>query len=114
MYFIYCRNPFNRELKTHMRDKNVRSLTGLYRVNAFKTASGEWVKHSSGNKVKFHHFPDFKATQGKPGDTLLWDPHHNKLILASRKSQYPTLCFRESVCRGNLCINEKIIVVCSS
>jgi hypothetical protein len=111
IYFINCRNPFNRELKAHLRDKHVKSLTGLFRVNAFKTASGEWVEHSTGNKVKFHHFPDFKATQGKPGDTLLWDPHRNKLILASRKSQHPTLCFRQSVCKGNLYMTWKSTIV---
>jgi hypothetical protein len=40
----------------------------------------------------FHHFPHFHVQNGKPGDSLIWDPEKNELLIADTSAQHHVLC----------------------
>ena len=48
----------------------------------------------SGNRVLFHHFPEFKPHHGGFGDTLVWDAFLNRLFIQSEYEEYEGLCYR--------------------
>ena len=51
----------------------------------------------------FHHFPQFHVQNGEPGDTLIWDPRRNELLIADRDAQHRVLCFWKKHQKGHSC-----------
>ena len=72
----------------------------IFRLNAIKDENGIWREFPTGNKVDFHHFPDFDPSYGKPGDTLTWHPPHH-LRVSDSKKHYPPLYYypKDDVCQ---------------
>jgi len=67
----------------------------FFRVNAIKDNQGVWREYPSGNRVLFHHFPDFDQKHGGHGDTLVWDAFLNRLFIQDEHDHYNALCFRD-------------------
>jgi len=65
-----------------------------FRVNAIKDNRGVWREYPTGNRVLFHHFPEFKTHHGGFGDTLVWDAFLNRLFIQSEYEKIEGLCYR--------------------
>ena len=59
--------------------------------------------------TSFHHFPHFRVQNGEPGDSLIWDPRRNELLIADRDAQHEVLCFWKKHKKGTVLQNFKII-----
>ena len=83
-------------LRNRFSHSNSDDICGrFFRVNAIKDVNGIWRQHSSGQKIEFHHFPEFNSLHGGPGDTLIWDAFLNRLLIQDEYDRYPALCYRQ-------------------
>ena len=51
-------------------------------------------------KISFHHFPHFHVQNGEPGDSLIWDPERNELLIADGNAQHRVLCHWQKYEKG--------------
>lgn len=83
-------------LRNRFSNTNNDDICGrFFRVNAIKDNQGVWREYPSGNRVLFHHFPDFDQKHGGHGDTLVWDAFLNRLFIQDEHDHYNALCFRD-------------------
>ena len=67
----------------------------FFRVNAIKDNRGVWREHPSGQRVEFHHYPEFDPLHGSAGDTLIWDAFLNRLYIDDQHDHYNAMCYRD-------------------
>lgn len=85
----------------------------MIRVNAVKTGhhqhNGTWREYdggktnidvyrwTGGREVDFSSIPDFDPRRGSAGDTLIWYPRTNELVVRHHSHQYKPLCYQRKI-----------------
>ena len=96
-------------LRNRFSNTNNDDICGrFFRVNAIKDNQGVWREYPSGNRVLFHHFPEFDQKHGGHGDTLVWDAFLNRLFIQDEHDHFNALCFRDY----QNCKLKKLFIYC--